>query len=114
MIKVTTEANKKVSELCAEHDCHAVTLDIKGGGCGGFQYDWGVAQAEDLEPTDFIIECDKGVLAVNAGAQMFLAGTEIDYVKNVFNQHFELKNPNVASECGCGVSINFDMDKLSV
>jgi iron-sulfur cluster assembly protein len=114
MITVTGNANLKVSELCQEHDCYAVTLDIKGGGCGGYEYDWKVAQKEEVSTEDyFTIQCDTGILAVHKDAQSYLAGTEIDYIKNVFNQHFELRNPNVASECGCGISINFDMDKVT-
>ena len=27
---------------------------------------------------------------------------------------FEIVNPNAKSSCGCGVSVNFDMDKLSI
>ena len=25
---------------------------------------------------------------------------------------FEVKNPNAQSACGCGISVNFDVDKL--
>jgi len=27
---------------------------------------------------------------------------------------FDIINPNAQSSCGCGVSVNFDMDKLAV
>ena len=43
---------------------------------------------------------------------MFLAGTEVDYVKSFVGSTFEIRNPNAQSSCGCGVSINFDMEKL--
>jgi Fe-S cluster assembly iron-binding protein IscA len=43
---------------------------------------------------------------------MFLFGTEIDYVKTIIGSNFEVRNPNAKSSCGCGVSVNFDMDKL--
>ena len=26
--------------------------------------------------------------------------------------NFEIKNPNAHSSCGCGVSVNFDMDRI--
>jgi Fe-S cluster assembly iron-binding protein IscA len=44
---------------------------------------------------------------------MFLAGSEIDYVKSIIGSTFEIKNPNAQSSCGCGVSINFDIDNLA-
>jgi Fe-S cluster assembly iron-binding protein IscA len=27
---------------------------------------------------------------------------------------FEVNNPNAQSACGCGVSVNFDVDKLAI
>jgi len=113
MITITEAADQQVSALCKDNDCYAVTIDVKSGGCGGFEYDWNIAQEEDLNEEYHIIECGYGVLAVHKEAQKYLTGSEVDYIKNVFNQHFELRNPNVASECGCGVSINFDMDKIT-
>ena len=44
---------------------------------------------------------------------MFLVGTEIDYVSQIFGSNFEIRNPNAKSSCGCGVSVNFDFDKLA-
>jgi Fe-S cluster assembly iron-binding protein IscA len=44
---------------------------------------------------------------------MFLFGTEVDYVKSIVGANFEIRNPNAQSACGCGVSVNFDMDKLA-
>ncbi len=110
MITVTPAANAQVSKLCQENECYAITLNIKGGGCAGFEYDWGTAQKEELGTNDFVIECDSGSLSVGADSQMFLAGTEIDYVKSLVGSNFEINNPNAHSSCGCGVSVNFDMD----
>jgi Fe-S cluster assembly iron-binding protein IscA len=45
---------------------------------------------------------------------MFLIGTTIDYKKEVFGSMFDIQNPNAQSSCGCGVSVNFDMDKLEI
>ena len=44
---------------------------------------------------------------------MFLFGTEIDYIKSIIGANFEVRNPNAKSSCGCGISVNFDMDKLA-
>jgi len=112
LIKVTPAANVQISKLCKEHDCYAITLNIKGGGCAGFEYEWGTAQAADIEANDFGVECDMGMFVVGAHSLMFLAGSEIDYTKSIIGSTFEIKNPNAQSACGCGVSVNFDMDKL--
>ena len=36
----------------------------------------------------------------------------LDYVKEGLNEVFKFINPKEASSCGCGVSINFDLDKV--
>ena len=112
LIKVTPAANVQISKLCQEHNCHAITLNIKGGGCAGFEYEWGTAQVDEIEAHDFGVECDMGMFVVGAHSLMFLAGSTIDYTKSIIGSNFEIKNPNAQSACGCGVSVNFDMEKL--
>ena len=110
LITVTPAANVQISKLCQENDCYAITLNVKGGGCAGFEYEWGTAQVNEIEANDFGIECDMGMFVVGAHSLMFLAGSEIDYTKSIVGSTFEIKNPNAASSCGCGVSVNFHDD----
>ena len=109
---ITPLANQQISTLCKENDCYAITLNIKGGGCAGFEYDWGTAQVEDIEDGDEIISCDEGNFAISKHSVMFLIGTEVDYVKSLVGSNFEIRNPNAQSACGCGVSVNFNMDTI--
>jgi iron-sulfur cluster assembly accessory protein len=109
MITVTPRANHQIGNLCKEHDCYAITLNLKGGGCAGFEYEWGTAQVEDIEKNDFLVQCDQGNFVVGAHSLLFLAGSEIDYTKSIIGSNFEIKNPNAKSSCGCGVSVNFDI-----
>ena len=113
LISVTPSANHQIGKLCKEHDCYAITLNVKGGGCAGFEYEWGTLQVEEIEEHDFIVNCDLGNFVVGSQSLMFLAGSEIDYVKSIIGSNFEIKNPNAKSSCGCGVSVNFDFDKLA-
>jgi iron-sulfur cluster assembly accessory protein len=113
LITVTPSANHQIGKLCEENNCYAITLDIKGGGCAGFEYEWGTAQVDEMEANDFVVNCDLGNFVVRAHSLMFLAGSEIDYVKSIIGSNFEIRNPNAQSSCGCGVSVNFDIDKLA-
>ena len=113
IMTMTNTAEDKIKELCTSNNKWAVRLGIKGGGCAGFEYEWGTAEVSEIEADDFSVECDAGVFVVRSYALVFLAGSEIDYVKSIIGQQFEIKNPNAQSSCGCGVSVNFDMDKLS-
>ena len=110
---LTDAAKLQVNTLCEENNCYAVSLNLSGGGCAGFQYDWSsVEKEEDVEKMDITIDTGSGNFVIGASSIMFLAGTEVDYVKSFVGSTFEIRNPNAQSSCGCGVSINFDMDKL--
>lgn len=110
---LTENAKIQINKLCTEHDVYGISLNIKGGGCAGFEYDWGTVSAErEVEPHDVIISTGNGNFIVGATSLMFLIGTEVDYVKSLIGSNFEIRNPNAKSSCGCGVSVNFDMDNL--
>ncbi len=104
---VTDRAKKKINELCIENEVFAVTLCLKGGGCAGYQYDWGVTNKP--EKRDEIISTGDGHLAIDKKSMLFLMGTEIDYVSTIVGSNFEIKNPNAKSSCGCGTSVSFDV-----
>lgn len=108
MITLTPAANHQIGKLCKEHDCYAITLNVKGGGCAGFEYEWGTAQVEEITKDDFLLQCDLGNFVVGVHSQMFLLGSIIDYKKDIIGSTFDIQNPNAQSSCGCGVSVNFD------
>ena len=79
-----------------------VRVAVKSGGCAGMSYV--MEYAKEVNPTDEIIE-DKGVkVFVDAGAVMYLLGTEMDYKKEEFSSSFVFNNPNESERCGCGES----------
>ena len=52
MIKLTDNAKKHLTNLKAKHNVDYVRLEVKGGGCAGFEYDWSFIPNEfDKEPT---------------------------------------------------------------
>ncbi|QIM62681.1 iron-sulfur cluster assembly protein IscA [Pasteurellaceae bacterium Orientalotternb1] len=79
-------------------------LGVKTSGCSGLAY--------VLEFVDVLNEDDKvfeqhGVnIIVDEKSLVYLAGTELDYVKEGLNEGFKYNNPNVKNECGCGESFN--------
>lgn len=111
---LTDSAKKQIDQLCTDNHCYAITLNLKGGGCAGFEYDWStIAHPSELNPQDEVIHTDcAGRFVIGAHSVMFLIGTELDYVKSLVGSNFEIRNPNAKSSCGCGVSVNFDMEKI--
>ena len=71
-----------------------VSLSVRGGGCSGFQYEWGVT---DKEPT-------VGNLWLDPMAEMFVFGCTVDYVEELGGSYLKVVNPNATASCGCGES----------
>ena len=113
---LTDTAKTQIEAICKENECYAVTLNLKGGGCAGFEYEWGtLSSPKELEPNDIVLKTDNNyTFVIGAASIMFLVGTEINYKKDIMGAMFEVNNPNAKSACGCGVSVNFDMDKLAI
>lgn len=111
---LTESANRQIDRLCEDNRCYAISLNLKGGGCAGFEYNWGIiADFSDIEPSDEVINTNNnGKLVISAYSVMYLIGTEIDYVSSLVGSNFEIRNPNAKSSCGCGVSVNFELDDI--
>ena len=99
MITLTEKASKYMKSVVYNGDF--VTLGVKGGGCSGMQYVWdlksNLLDIEWSEPID-------GVLVVDPLAEMFLLGSEIDYITELGGSFLTVKNPTSTSSCGCGES----------
>ena len=80
----------------------ALRFGIKKAGCSGSAYTVELAESIHPDEEEFISYQAKVVVA--KGDLSHLDGTEIDYVKDGLQEHFEFNNPNVTDECGCGES----------
>jgi len=111
---LTESAKKQLDHLCNTNDCYAVSLNIRGGGCAGFEYVWDtIKESSEIMIGDEVLATDnQGKLVIGSHSLMFVVGTEIDYVTSIVGSNFEIKNPNAKSSCGCGTSITFDFDNL--
>jgi|TARA_Y100000590_G_scaffold393338_1_gene471567 iron-sulfur cluster assembly protein len=104
IIKLSDNAATRIKEIMtnAQKDSIGVRIGVKTGGCAGMSYV--MEYAKDSNPNDEVIE-DKGVkVFVDAGAVMYLLGTEMDYKKEELSSSFVFKNPNETERCGCGES----------
>jgi len=104
---LTGKAKQHISSVCEDRDVYAMTLNLKGGGCAGFEYVWDICDREHVKEEDIVLECGDGNLVIGADSIPFLEGTEIDYHTEMFGSKLVIRNPNVQSACGCGESIGF-------
>jgi len=84
-------------------DGQYVTLGVKGGGCSGFQYVWGLSEETTHEQIQWSDPIDD-ILLLDSVAEMYVAGAEIDYVEELGNSFLKVVNPKATATCGCGES----------
>lgn len=77
---------------------------VEGGGCSGFQYEFGLVG--DTAEDDLVVEHDGARALVDVVSLALLKGSEIDYVDELVGAQFQVRNPNAKSSCGCGVSFS--------
>lgn len=77
-------------------------LSVEGGGCSGFQYKFGLADAADSD--DLVVERDGVRLVVDSVSLDLVAGSVVDYVESLGGAAFKVENPNASAGCGCGSS----------
>lgn len=104
-IALTPAAARRVAAIAAKQGKPAILrLSVEGGGCSGFQYKFGMADA--AEPGDTITETDGAQLLVDNISLDLVRGCAVDFVDNLGGAHFTVDNPNAASGCGCGTSFS--------
>ena len=101
MITILDNAYKRLNELRKKHNKKFVRLDVKGGGCAGFNYEWSFADEEQRE--DIVID---DMLVVDRSYELYLMGMELDYNYDDFESAFVFNNPKATSSCGCGTSFS--------
>ena len=101
MIKIQDNALLRLRELKEKHKKNYVRLDVKGGGCAGFNYEWSFADEEQRE--DIVID---DMLVVDRINELYLTGMELDYTYDDFESAFTFNNPKATSSCGCGTSFS--------
>ena len=79
-------------------------LSVDGGGCAGFQYRFELADGHDAD--DIEVLTDGVGLLVDSVSLPLVAGSVVDYVENLGGAAFQVRNPNAASNCGCGTSFS--------
>ena len=101
MIQLTNEALNHLENLTKKHNKKYVRLQVKGGGCAGFEYEWSFEDEDNRE--DMIIE---NVLLIDRMNELYLRGMHLDYKKEIWGSSFVFENPMAKSSCGCGTSFS--------
>ena len=104
-IALSPSAAARVAAIAARQEKPAILrLSVDGGGCAGFQYQFGLAG--DLAADDATAVVDGVTLVVDPVSLDLVRGSTVDFVESLGGAAFQVTNPNAASGCGCGTSFS--------
>ncbi|KZB60879.1 MULTISPECIES: iron-sulfur cluster insertion protein ErpA [Thalassospira] len=105
-VQMTESAAKRIQELIASEGAAntMLRLQVSGGGCSGFQYEFSLDS--DTTDEDCIFENYGAKMVIDEVSLDLLGGAEIDFVREMVGSAFRVNNPNATSSCGCGSSFS--------
>jgi iron-sulfur cluster assembly accessory protein len=112
LIDITDEAIVELLRKKEKEKFNYIRLGITGGGCAGFEYVFDSSDVAELD--DIIVDFGKLKFVINKISVPYINGMTLDFVKEGLNEVFKFHNPKEKDSCGCGVSINFDLEQVEV
>ncbi len=105
-VRVTEDAAEQALSLIENEgydtDEAGLRLFVQQGGCAGLSY----GLRFDIEPEeDDAVTEHKGLrVFIDPASQKYINGSVLDFEGGLQGKGFNVENPNVESECGCGES----------
>ncbi len=102
-ITLSPSAAARVAAIAAKQDKPAILrLSVDGGGCSGFQYQFGLTDA--VAADDAVSQTGDVRLVVDPVSLELVAGCVVDFVESLGGSAFKVENPQATAGCGCGSS----------
>ncbi len=105
-VQMTESAANRIQELIVSEGASntMLRLQVSGGGCSGFQYEFSLDA--DTTDEDCVFENHGAKMVIDEVSLDLLGGAEIDYVRELVGSAFRVNYPNATSSCGCGSSFS--------
>ena len=106
LIKLTSNAGNKVSSLLNKQGRPngVLRVAVVGGGCSGLQYKMDLQ--DQPQNRDILVESAGVKVVVDPKSALYVTGSELDYLDQLTDGGFKVKNPNAATSCSCGESFS--------
>jgi iron-sulfur cluster assembly accessory protein len=105
LVTVTPAALNHLRRQLSGQSGKMVRVSVQKSGCTGFMYV--LDMVEQAGENDLHYRLDEQIeLLIDRDSLPVLSGTQIDLVKEGFNQQIRFINPNVKDQCGCGESFS--------
>ena len=85
-INISKSAADHIRKIMEDGAGKALRIGLKKGGCAGMEYT--MDYVNEISESDEVVEVDGAKIVIAPTAQMFLFGTEIDYVSGLLESRF--------------------------
>ena len=99
-LEFTDSAKNQIDKIIKNDKKKYFRIAVQGGGCSGFKYNFSFESK--VEKDDIIF--DKAI--IDKQSLDIIAGSIVDFKKEMIGESFSIKNPNASASCGCGLSFS--------
>ena len=99
-LEFTDSAKNQIDKITKSDKEKYFRIAVQGGGCSGFKYNFSFDSK--VEKDDIIF--DKTI--IDKQSLDIIAGSIVDFKKEMIGESFSIKNPKASASCGCGLSFS--------
>ena len=99
-LEFTDSAKYQIDKITKSDGKKYFRIAVQGGGCSGFKYNFSFDNK--VEKDDILF--DKAV--IDKQSLNIIAGSVVDFKKEMIGESFSIKNPKALASCGCGLSFS--------
>ena len=99
-LEFTNSAKIQIEKITKSEEKKYFRISVQGGGCSGFKYNFSFD--DKIEKDDILFNktvIDKLSLDI-------IAGSTVDFKKEMIGESFSINNPKASASCGCGLSFS--------
>ena len=99
-LEFTNSAKSQIKKITKSDGKKYFRIAVQGGGCSGFKYNFSFD--DKVEKDDILF--DKAI--IDKQSLDIIAGSIVDFKKEMIGESFSIKNPKASASCGCGLSFS--------
>ncbi len=99
-LEFTDSAKNQIAKITKSDKKKYFRIAVQGGGCSGFKYNFSFESK--VEKDDIIF--DKAI--IDKQSLDIIAGSIVDFKKEMIGESFSIRNPKASASCGCGLSFS--------
>ena len=99
-LEFTNSAKNQIEKITKNEEKKYFRISVQGGGCSGFKYNFSFD--DKIEKDDVLF--NKAV--IDKQSLDIIAGSTVDFKKEMIGESFSINNPKASASCGCGLSFS--------